>query len=221
MGAAYPAPILDPRVGWDSWIRTVEIEPAIDAADAGTLEHSVETLVRTGCKFFHLNGGTHDSWHVRDAVAQLAPVVHRFDGIIDLHVAAGEFGELAAAGADSITFDAASYFDVPAAIERVHATGVQAGAAFGNWVPEAEVAEHATSADLVLVAGEGANVVPHVFRLRELLPPTVTIQVEGGISQDNVRSLYLAGARVLIADQPIFEREDLPRAYRRLVQALA
>jgi pentose-5-phosphate-3-epimerase len=134
------------------------------------------------------------------------------------HVANGYFGELAAAGADSITFDA-SFFDVPGAIERVRATGVQVGAAFGDWVPEDELAEHAASADLVLVGGSG-NVVAHVFRLRELLPPTVTIQVEGGVTQDNVRSFYLAGARVLVADQPIFEREDLPRAYRRLVQAL-
>jgi pentose-5-phosphate-3-epimerase len=208
-------------VGWDRWIRTVEIEPALDALAAGTHRHSVETLVRTGCKLFHVNGGTLDTSHVRDAVALLAPVVHRFDGVIDVHVADGEFGELAAAGADSITFDAASFFDVPAAIERVRAAGVQAGAAFGDWVPEDELAEYAASADLVLVTGGSENIVARVFRLRELLPSTVTIQVEGGITHDNVRSLYLAGARVLVADQPIFEREDLPRAYRRLVQALA
>jgi pentose-5-phosphate-3-epimerase len=208
-------------VGWDRWIRTVEIEPALDAAEAAVHGHAVESLVRTGCKLFHLNGGALETRHVREAVALLASLVHPFDGVVDVHVAAGEFGELAAAGADSITFDAASFFDVPAAIERVRATGVQVGVAFGNWVPEGEAAEHAASADLVVVAGVGANVVPRVFRLRELLPPTVTIQVEGGITFENVRSLYLAGARVLVADQPIFEREDLPRAYRRLVQALA
>jgi pentose-5-phosphate-3-epimerase len=36
-----------------------------------------------------------------------------------------------------------------------------------------------------------------------------------------VRELYGAGARVLVVGAAIFEREDLPRAYRRLVQALA
>jgi pentose-5-phosphate-3-epimerase len=146
-------------VGWDRWIRTVEIEHALDAGDARTYQHSVETLVRTGCELFHLNGGTLDSVHVCDAVALLAAVVHRFDGVIDVHVADGEFGELAAAGADSITFDAASFFDVPGAIERVRATGVQAGVAFGEWVPEDELAEKAASADLVLVAGSSGNIV--------------------------------------------------------------
>ena len=208
-------------MGWDRWIRTVEIEPAIDAAEAGALEHSVESLLRTGCKLVHLNGGDVESRRVSAAVASLAPLVHRLNGVLDVHVPAGEFGELAAAGADSITFDAASFFDVRGAIEHVRETGVQAGVAFGDWVPDDELAEHAATADVVLVAGGGENVVPRVFRVRELLPRSVTIQVEGGITYENVRSLYLAGAQVLVADQPIFEREDLPRAYRRLVQALA
>ncbi len=53
------------------------------------------------------------------------------------------------------------------------------------------------------------------------LPPGVVIQVGGGITHDNVRELYDAGARLLVVGTAIFEREDLPRAYRRLVQALA
>jgi pentose-5-phosphate-3-epimerase len=47
------------------------------------------------------------------------------------------------------------------------------------------------------------------------------IQVGGGVSHENVRELYEAGARVLVVGTAIFEREDLPRAYRRLIQALA
>ena len=53
------------------------------------------------------------------------------------------------------------------------------------------------------------------------LPRGVELQVEGDVSSDNIRSLARAGTRLLVADTPIFEREDLPRAYRRLVQALA
>jgi pentose-5-phosphate-3-epimerase len=207
-------------VGWEAWIRTVEIAPAVDAAEAAAREHAVEALVRTGCKLVHVNGGVLDSRRVGEAVAILAPLVHRFDGIVDLHVAGGEFDELAVAGADSITFDAASFFDVPAAIERVRATGVQAGVAFGAWVPDDELAEHAAAADLAVISG-GVEAVARVRRIRELLPASVTIAVEGELEHDNVRSLYLAGARVLVADRTIFAREDLPRAYRRLVQALA
>ncbi len=47
------------------------------------------------------------------------------------------------------------------------------------------------------------------------------IQVDGGIDNDNVREAYDAGATLLVAGSAIFSREDLPRAYRQLVQSLA
>ena len=53
------------------------------------------------------------------------------------------------------------------------------------------------------------------------MPEEVHVQVDGGIGPDNVRSLYDAGADLLVAGTSIFGREDLPRSYRRLVQALA
>jgi pentose-5-phosphate-3-epimerase len=45
--------------------------------------------------------------------------------------------------------------------------------------------------------------------------------VGGGLSNDNVRYVYEAGATLIVAGTSIFAREDLPRSYRRLVQALA
>jgi pentose-5-phosphate-3-epimerase len=45
--------------------------------------------------------------------------------------------------------------------------------------------------------------------------------VDGGIDNDTVRPAYDAGATLLVSGSAIFQREDLPRAYRRLVQALA
>ena len=135
----------------------------------------------------------------------------------------GDFAELAAAGADNITFDAGAFDDVPEAIARVRGTGALAGVAFGAWVPEEEAAIAAASADLVVCAGDGDGDgrVARVRRLAGLLPPSVTIAVEGEITYEDARSLYLAGARLLVAERTIFDREDLPRAYRRLVQALA
>jgi ribulose-phosphate 3-epimerase len=62
---------------------------------------------------------------------------------------------------------------------------------------------------------------PRIARTRELLPPEIHVQVDGGVTNENVRSIYDAGATLIVAGTAIFEREDLPRAYRRLVQALA
>jgi pentose-5-phosphate-3-epimerase len=60
-----------------------------------------------------------------------------------------------------------------------------------------------------------------IARPREALPNTIHVQVDGGIDNDNVRSAYDAGATLIVAGSSIFHREDLPRSYRRLVQALA
>jgi ribulose-phosphate 3-epimerase len=56
---------------------------------------------------------------------------------------------------------------------------------------------------------------------RSLLPPEVPVQVDGGIGPENIRAVRDAGASLFVAGSSIFGREDLPRAYRRLLQELA
>ena len=57
--------------------------------------------------------------------------------------------------------------------------------------------------------------------LRAALPESIDVQVDGGIGIENVREVYDAGATLLVSGSAIFAREDLPRAYRRLVHELA
>ena len=62
-----------------------------------------------------------------------------------------------------------------------------------------------------------------IIRLRDLrgeLPTSVLVQLVGGITHDNAREANDAGADLLVAGSSIFQREDLPRAYRRLVREL-
>jgi len=58
-----------------------------------------------------------------------------------------------------------------------------------------------------------------IARTRELVD--CFVQVDGGVKLDNVRKVHDAGADLMIVGNGIFSHEDLPRAYRRLVQALA
>ena len=207
---------------WQEWIRTVEVEPSRDAADGEALQAGIEALLRAGCRLLHL--------HVHDGagsttVPAIASLLHRYGGILDVHLRsddpAAAFSAMAAAGADSITFDADSVDDPAPAIQAARACEAEVGIAFRTDVEIEEVVTAAEGADLVLFESEGPPVVELVRRVATRLPRGVEMQVEGDISFDNIRSLWLAGARLLVVDAPIFEREDLPRAYRRLVQALA
>jgi ribulose-phosphate 3-epimerase len=60
-----------------------------------------------------------------------------------------------------------------------------------------------------------------VGRLRELLPESMRVQVDGGVGPENIAELRDAGATLFVAATAIFGREDLAQAYRRLVHALA
>jgi len=63
--------------------------------------------------------------------------------------------------------------------------------------------------------------VERVRELRSLVPESMHVQVDGGVGPQNIRELHDAGATLFVAATAIFGREDLPRAYRRLVQDLA
>ena len=120
--------------------------------------------------------------------------------------------------------------DPPAMIALAREHGLGAGVAFNPETDVSDAAEAAVGADIVLCMSihpgySGQSFLPEsLARLRELrslLPETVYVQVDGGITHDNVRVVHDAGADLIVAGSAIFHREDIPRAYTRLVRALA
>jgi thiamine monophosphate synthase len=211
-------------MGWNQWIRTVEIVPAVSRAQPAALAGQAEALLRTGCRIFSVRVG--EDLGALSTVRSLAPLARRYDGVISVQVdgPAGPavFAAVAEAGGSSVTVQLESVPDVTAALESARTLGLAAGVAISE-APDLETAALAAAgADLVRCPGtELYEQLRNVRLLSRLLPAGMPIQVGGGVSHENVRELYEAGARVLVVGTAIFEREDLPRAYRRLIQALA
>jgi len=44
-------------VGWNDWIRTVEVEPSLYAADFAHLGDQIDVLLRAGVRIFHFDVG--------------------------------------------------------------------------------------------------------------------------------------------------------------------
>ena len=223
---------------WRDWIRTVEVEPSLYGADFSQLGTQVEALLRAQCRVFHFDVG--DGHFVEPitmgpiVLQSISPIVHRYGGVMDVHLMvespAKYFEPVAAAGGDSVTFHYEAVDDVPATIRAAREQELQVGVAFNPETEPEDVAAVSAGADLVLCMGihPGYSGQPfreetfdRVSRLRAALPDGVCIQVDGGVNPENVRELYDRGATLLVAASAIFEREDLPRAYRRLVQTLA
>jgi ribulose-phosphate 3-epimerase len=225
-------------MAWDEWIRTVEIEPSLYAADFAVLGEQLDALLRAGARVFHFDVG--DGHFVEPitmgpvVLEAVAPIVHAFEGgAVDCHLMVDNptrhFPQIARAGGDSVTFHFEAVEDVPATIAAAREQGLQVGVAFNPETDPDEVASVAAGADVVLCMSihpgySGQEFMPdaveRIARLRELLP-TANIQVDGGINEENVREAHDAGATLLVAGSAIFGREDLPRAYRQLVQSLA
>jgi ribulose-phosphate 3-epimerase len=226
-------------VAWQSWIRTVEVEPSLYAADFAHLGEQIDVLLRTGARIFHFDVG--DGHFVEPitigpiVLESIAPLIHAGESTaIDCHLMVDNptrhFPQIARAGGDSVTFHYEVVDDVPATIAVAREHGLGVGVAFSPQTDPEAVADVAGDADLVLCMSinpgySGQKFMPdaleRIATLRAALPESVYVQVDGGIDVDNIRSVYDAGATLFVAGSAIFAREDLQRAYRRLVHELA
>jgi ribulose-phosphate 3-epimerase len=227
-------------MAWNEWVRTVEVEPSLYAGDFANLGEQIDALMRAGVKIFHFDTG--DGHFVEPitigpiVLQSISKQIHDAGGFVDCHLMTERpekhFEQFAAAGGDSVTVHYEACEDLPAVVRVARACGLQVGLAFK---PEtsASYAAHAamsSNVDIVLCMSiepgySGQAFMPEALdrirTIREILPPQVHIQVDGGIGPDNIREVRDAGASLFVAGSSIFAREDLPRAYRRLVQELA
>ena len=227
-------------MSWQDWIRTIEVEPSLYAADFSRLGAQIEVLLRAEVRVFHFDVG--DGHFVPPittgpiVLQSIAPIVHAAGGVLDCHlmIEAPErhFEQFREAGADSVTVHYEACPDLRSVVALAREQDLEVGLAFNpETTPEtAAEAALATGVDFVLCMSihpgfSGQDFMPEALdRIRALrgrLPEPMPIQVDGGIGHGNIRDAYDAGANLFVAGTAIFGREDLPRAYRRLVEALA
>jgi ribulose-phosphate 3-epimerase len=227
-------------VGWNDWIRTVEVEPSIYAADFSRLGEQLDVLLRAGVRIFHFDVG--DGHFVEPitmgpiVLQSISDLIHKGGAFVDCHLMTEHpekhFGAIAQAGGDSVTVHYEACEDLPSVVREARAHDLQVGLAFKPETSAAYAAHAALSSrvDIVLCMSiepgySGQEFMPEALdrirTVRSVLPAGVHVQVDGGIGPENVQAAREAGASLLVAGTSIFGREDLPRAYRRLVQELA
>ena len=225
---------------WSDWIRTVEVEPSLYAADFSRLGEQIEVLMQAGVRIFHFDVG--DGYFVPPittgpvVLQWIAPQIHAAGGHVDCHLMIFQperhFEAFAEAGADSVTVHLEAVDDLPAVVAAARGHDLQVGLAFNPESTPAAAAEaaKANGVDFVLCMSihpgySGQKFMPdateRIRELRGLIPEDVPIQVDGGIGLQNAREVREAGANLLVAGTSIFGADDSSRAYRRLVEALA
>ena len=227
-------------MGWNDWVRTAEIEPSLYAADFANLGDQIDVLLRAGVRVFHFDIG--DGHFIEPitigpiVLQSISKQIHDAGAFVDCHlmteVPEKHFSAVKEAGGDSVTVHYEAVDDLPGVVAAARQLDLQVGLAFKPESSAAYAAAAGVSAgvDIVLCMSiepgySGQAFMPEAYErirtVRSLLPPHMHIQVDGGIGADNIREVRDAGASLFVAGSSIFGREDLTRAYRRLLQELS
>jgi ribulose-phosphate 3-epimerase len=221
-------------MGWSEWAGEVEVEPSIYAADFSRLGAQLERLVQVGCHVFHFDVG--DGHFIPEitigpvVLASISPLVRGWGARLDCHLMVSDpekhFDAVAESGGDSVTFHVEACDEPQRAIAAARSLGLGVGVVFNPETPVDAAVAAAEGADLCLCMSihpgySGQSFMPdalgRIEQLRSLLPPSVRVQVDGGINGETIRSARDAGADLLVAGSAVFWNDDPAAAYLDLV----
>ncbi len=210
------------------------LAPSILSADFGHLDRVVGMLDRSAAEWVHID--------VMDGVfvpnisfgfPVLKAVRKATRKVLDVHLMIVEpekyVRRFAEAGADFVTFHLEASTDPARCIALIRESGARVGITIKPATPVESVREWLPAVDIVLIMSVepgfgGQEFIPASFdKIRELRRmaaesnPALLVEVDGGITRQNVQEVYAAGADVLVAGNAVFGAEDPERAIAELL----
>lgn len=211
----------------------VKVSPSILSADFADLGAEVRKAADAGAEYVHID--VMDGVFVPEItlgagiVRAVRPVT---DAVFDVHLMVehpeAKIDSFAGAGADIITFHVEAARHPHRVIQAVHAAGCRAGIALNPGTPPVMVEELLKDVELVLVMsvnpGYGGQKFIHASldklrRLRRAIDDCgsgAELEVDGGVTVENVQEIIDAGANVIVAGSAVYESSDIPAAVRAL-----
>ncbi len=219
-------------------LRGLRVAPSILSADFARLGAEVQDVLAAGARVIHVD--VMDGHFVEPItfgaviVGALADLVHNAGAVLDVHMMVQRperhIGDIAGAGADSITVHVEATPHLHYTLAAIRDAGCTAGAALCPATPIETLAEVAAETlDLALCMsvnpGWGAQAfIPHslgkLARMRAMLPATVALEVDGGVHETTAAPCVEAGANLLVTGSGVFGADDPVAAYARIAAAV-
>jgi len=207
----------------------INISPSVLACDFSNMASEAKRVYDAGCKYLHLD--VMDGMFVPN-ISFGAPVItclrDKTEAVFDVHLMIMDpmryIDDFKKAGADIITIHYESCDNYVEVLKYIRSIGCKAGITIKPGTPASVLDDLIDLVDMVLIMTVepgfgGQKLIPecvekvkYVSELAKKLGRELDIEVDGGVTPDNVGMLKEAGANVIVAGSAIFKAKDMKAA---------
>ena len=207
----------------------IKLAPSILSADFSQLAESVKAVENAGCEYLHIDVmDGHFVPNITFGAVVFEKLRKKSNMTFDCHLMIEQpdlyLEDFVKAGADIITVHQEACVHLNRTIHHIKELGCKAGVAINPATSPQALEYVLQDVDMVLIMSVnpgfgGQKFIPQsldkIKKLKQMIDAknyNVDIQVDGGVSVDNIHDIVTAGANIVVAGSAVFGKDNIQKA---------